>query len=277
MTKKRQTRRPSRLIYLLILLIGIGVMAFPFISQFMYWQASNVTIQNFSEEVKQLDAGEVEERMALAHAYNYTIDDTNLHDPYSDELQEEGKAEYARMLEVNEQIGTVNIPKISLDLPIYAGTNEAVLQKGVGHLEGTSLPVGGTSTHSVITAHRGLPTARLFTDLDKLAVGDRFYIENISGILAYQVDQIEVIEPDDFTELLIEAGEDYFTLLTCTPYMINSHRLIVRGIRIPYTPQVQEQDLLNHQNQHLYLILFTLNITLIILILIVIFIRRKTS
>lgn len=277
MTTNRQTRRPSRLIYLLILIFGIAVMAFPFASQFIYWQASNVTIENFSEEIKKLDNAEIAERMALAHAYNYSIDDTYLHDPYSEEEQEEGKAEYARMLEIKEQIGTVNIPKISLNLPIYAGTTEAVLQKGVGHLEGTSLPVGGTSTHSVITAHRGLPTARLFTDLDKLTVGDRFYIENINGIMAYQIDQVMIIDPNDFTELMIEAGEDYFTLLTCTPYMINSHRLIVRGYRIPYTAQVQEQDILNYQNQHFYLILFFVNLTLIILVLLVIYIRKKTQ
>ena len=138
------------------------------------------------------------------------------------------------MLEVREMIGHIEIPKIGQDLPVYAGTSEEVLQKGVGHLEGTSLPVGGNSTHSVLTAHSGLPEATLFTELRKLEIGDKFYIHNIKEILAYQVDQIKVVEPTDFNDLLIDPGHDYVTLLTCTPLMINTHRLLVRGHRVEY-------------------------------------------
>ena len=136
----------------------------------------------------------------------------------------------------------MTIPKINQDLPIYAGSGEENLQRGVGHLEGTSLPVGGASTHAVLTAHRGLPTARLFTDLDKMRRGDRFYIEHLGGKLAYQVDDIKVITPDRLEELSIVPDEDYVTLLTCTPYMINSHRLLVRGKRIPYKESVEHKD-----------------------------------
>ena len=170
-----------------------------------------------------------------------------LEDPYTQEEKEAGLAEYARMLEVNEQMGHVQIPKIGLDAPIYAGTSETVLQKGIGHMEGTSLPVGGESTHSVITGHRGLPSAELFTELDELEIGDKFYIKYIGGTLAYEVDQIKVVEPTDFSQITIEEGQDYLTLLTCTPYMVNSHRLLVRGHRTEYVEAIQEKEIRENQ------------------------------
>ena len=145
------------------------------------------------------------------------------------------------MLELRTKIGTIEIPSIDVDLPIYAGTNEEILQKGCGHLEGTSLPIGGESSHTVITAHSGLPTARLFTDLEKVEMGDKFYINYIGGVLAYQVDHIDVIDPSDFSQLLVVPGKDYATLLTCTPIMINTHRLIVRGHRVPYVPEEDDK------------------------------------
>lgn len=220
-------------------ILGVAFILFPIVSQWVYYQASQVMIDEFEEKVETIDRTEIDRRIELAHAYNETVDLDDLQDPFTD-LQKEGRAEYARMLEVNEQIGHVIIPTIGEQVPVYAGTSENVLQKGAGHLEGTSLPVGGASTHSVITAHRGLPTARLFTDLDKMALGDIFYMRNIEGVLAYQVDLIEVIEPDEFDAIRVESGEDYLTLLTCTPYMINSHRLIVRGVRVPI-PEEEEQ------------------------------------
>jgi len=186
--------------------------------------------------VGKLSKEEIEERIKLAKAYNSTLDPSKLSDPYSKEEKNRGVAEYARMLQVGELIGHVEIPKIDENLPIYAGTSEDILQKGAGHLEGSSLPVGGEGTHSVITAHRGLPTAALFTKLDKLQKGDVFFIHNIQTVLAYEVDQILVVEPSDFSPILVESGKDYVTLLTCTPYMVNSHRLLVRGHRIEYTP-----------------------------------------
>ena len=129
-------------------------------------------------------------------------------------------------------------------------TNEEILQKGAGHLEGTSLPIGGASTHTVITAHSGLPTAKLFTDLEKVKMGEKFYIENIAGTLAYQVDHIDVIEPSNFEQLLVVKDKDYATLLTCTPIMINTHRLIVRGHRVPYVPEVDD-DIMRDKGKNL--------------------------
>lgn len=171
------------------------------------------------------------------------------------------------MLEVHEQIGHIKIPRINVNIPTYAGTSEEVLQKGAGHLEGTSLPIGGNYTHSVITAHSGLPKAKLFTDLEDLRIGDKFYFYNIEGVLAYQVDQIKVVEPADFSDLLIEPGHDYMTLLTCTPIMINSHRLLVRGHRVDYDP-LEEQHLDDLSAKALY-IKYAFYIIIILLIVLI--------
>ncbi len=152
-----------------------------------------------------------------------------------------GVENYARMLEVREKIGYIDVPKINQQIPVYAGTSEDVLQHACGHLEGTSLPIGGKDTHAVITAHRGLPQVKLFRDLDKMEVGDLFFFTNVKETLAYKVDQILVVEPWNFEPVLVVEGKDLMTLLTCTPYMINSHRLLVRGHRVPYVPEVKEE------------------------------------
>ena len=139
------------------------------------------------------------------------------------------------MMEIGDVIGYLTIPVIDVNLPIYYGTSQEVLAKGVGYVPETSFPLGGESTHSVLTGHRGLPEAKLFTDMDKVEEGDQFYIHVLDEILAYQVDQIKVVDPDDTSDLDIVQGEDYVTLVTCTPYAINSHRLLVRGHRVEYT------------------------------------------
>ena len=233
---KGKSWKKTKLPFIFVFLIGFCIMIYPFVSQWYYRVDSGKRIENFEKEAGKLSKEEIEERIKLAKAYNSTLDPSKLSDPYSKEEKNKGVAEYARMLQVGELIGHVEIPKIDENLPIYAGTSEDILQKGAGHLEGSSLPVGGEGTHSVITAHRGLPTAALFTKLDKLQKGDVFFIHNIQTVLAYEVDQILVVEPSDFSPILVESGKDYVTLLTCTPYMVNSHRLLVRGYRIEYTP-----------------------------------------
>ena len=215
--------------------------------------------------------------MDLAHAYNESLSGEIADDPYTRKKQEEGRKEYARMLEVEEMIGHVEIPRIDQDLPIYAGTSEDVLQKGVGHLEGTSLPVGGNSTHSVLTAHTGLPEATLFTHLTELEIGDKFYIHNIEGVMAYQVDQIKVIEPSNFSDLEVVPGHDYVTLLTCTPIMINTHRLIVRGHRVPYVPAVDEELIRTNRANWMFRILFFVALFLILVLIIRLIKLRKEN
>lgn len=238
---KNKNKNKKKWPFVLLFIVGFLVMIYPIVSNFYYRIEATNEIAKFNEGVSKLDENEIYRRIELARAYNKTLDPSRLADPYTKE-EKEGIAEYARMLEVHEQIGHVEIPKIHQDLPIYAGTSEVVLQKGAGHLEGTSLPIGGDSTHTVITAHRGLPKAKLFRDLNKLEKGDIFYIHNIETVLCYKVDRILTVEPSNFEPILVSDGKDEATLLTCTPYMINSHRLLVTGHRIPYTAPIPEES-----------------------------------
>ncbi|MBP2015570.1 class C sortase [Anaerococcus degeneri] len=233
----RQMR--SRLIFMAIFTLGLLIFSYPLISQKYYEIKAEDEVITFTKAAKDLAPEDLDKRMALAAAYNRTLDPSRLADPYTD-MEKAGRAEYARMLEVEEMVGHIRIPKIKVDIPIRAGSSEDVLQKGAGHLEGTSLPIGGDSTHTVITAHRGLPNAKLFRNLDQLAYGDIFYITNIKETIAYKVDKIQVVEPSDFEPVLVVERKDYATLLTCTPYMINSHRLLVRGVRIPYQEAIDD-------------------------------------
>lgn len=248
--KKARKRRKKQWPFLVVFILGLLVMSYPLVSRFYYRIESTQQVEYFDDEKKKLTEAEVRKRIELANAFNKSLNNVISTDPYVKKRMEAGRQEYARMLEINELIGHVEIPKIDTDIPIYAGTVEDVLQKGAGHLEGTSLPVGGSSTHTVITAHSGLPTAKLFTDLSKLRVGDKFFIHNLSRVLAYEVDQIKTVEPSNFSDLLIVPHKDYATLLTCTPIMINTHRLLVRGHRVPYNPH--EFDSLNKKNKKIF-------------------------
>lgn len=248
-----------------LFLLGLAIASYPIISRLYYRMEASDQVTSFEERKADLPSAEVLERIELAKGYNQTLDPSRIGDPYTQQ-EKEGVAEYARMLELQEKIGHVEIPKIGEDLPVYAGTAESILQKGAGHLEGTSLPIGGESTHTVLTAHRGLPSAKLFSDLDKLEVGDRFYIHNIQTVLAYKVDQILVVGPSDFEPVLVVEGKDYATLLTCTPYMINSHRLLVRGERIDYVPAVEEQEIAVNRQTWMYQQLFYVTLAVLVLV-----------
>lgn len=232
-------RTRDRIVFMGIFILGLLIFSYPLISQKYYEIKAEDDVITFVKAAKELAPEDLDRRMALAAAYNRTLDPSRLADPYTD-MEKAGRAEYARMLEVEEMVGHIKIPKIKVDIPIRAGTSEDVLQKGAGHLEGTSLPIGGNSTHTVIAAHRGLPNAKLFRNLDQLAYGDVFYITNIKETIAYKVDKIQVVEPSDFEPVLVVENKDYATLLTCTPYMINSHRLLVRGVRIPYQEAIDD-------------------------------------
>lgn len=266
MSKSTGKRRVWPLVVLFI--IGFVIMMYPIISNYYYRIEANNQILEFTENAKRLDNNEILHRIELAEAYNSVLDPSRLSDPYT-EKEKEGIAEYARMLEVKEKLGFVEIPKIDTNLPIYAGTSNEVLNKGVGHLEGTSLPIGGKSTHTVLTAHRGLPSARLFRDLDKLQKGDIFYVHNIQTVLAYEVDQILTVDPSNFDPVLVADGEDYATLLTCTPYMINSHRLLVRGHRVPYVAPVKEDSrtLISLGLEYRDILAFTIPLSVVLFVL----------
>ena len=238
MSKKK---KKSNKLFIFIFILGLAIMTYPMISNWYYRIESNNQVADYKEARDLLSDEEIQRRIRLAKIYNDNLGNVTPKDPYSEEEKHKAIENYAQMLELRTKIGVISIPSIDVELPIYAGTNEEILQKGAGHLEGTSLPIGGESTHTVITAHSGLPSARLFTDLQKVKMGEKFYIDNIAGTLAYEVDHIDVIDPSDFSQLLVVPGKDYATLLTCTPIMINTHRLIVRGHRVPYVPEVDEK------------------------------------
>lgn len=228
----RRLRRgaASTIILILVFLAGLSLLLYPTVSD--YWNSLHQSraITEYAEQVAGLDDDVYEQIWADARSYNQALPAKE--DRY--EMTDEEREEYESLLNVsgNGMIGYVEISKIGCSLPIYHGTDEAVLQIAVGHIEGTSLPVGGESTHAVISGHRGLPSARLFTDLDQLAEGDTFVLRILDETLTYEVDQIRIVEPQEIGELEIVEGEDYCTLVTCTPYGINTHRLLVRGHRV---------------------------------------------
>ncbi|MGM9538976.1 MAG: class C sortase [Candidatus Onthomonas sp.] len=220
----------STIVLFLVFFVGLSLLLYPTVSD--YWNSLHQSraIATYAEEVANLDGDHYDRLWADAEAYNRTLPDKENRYRLSDEEREE----YESLLNVsgNGIIGYIEIPEINCSLPIYHGTDEAVLQIAVGHIEGTSLPVGGEGTHCVLSGHRGLPSAKLFTDLDKLKEGDIFMLRVLDETLTYEVDRILIVEPDEVDALEMEAGKDYCTLVTCTPYGINTHRLLVRGHRI---------------------------------------------
>lgn len=256
----RKKQGKKEMVFIIALFItGLLIAVYPLTAQVYHFYLAQQNIETFEKEREHVEYEDVQRRIYLAEIYNETLNSlgqTGLVDPFS-ELEKEARAEYARMLKLEEMIGHVSIPKIDTKIPLYAGTSESILQRGAGHLEGTSLPVGGQSTHAVITAHRGLPQARLFTDLDKLKEGDLFYVTNIRDTLAYQVDQIQVIEPHQVEVLHIQEERDIVTLLTCTPYMINSHRLLVTGHRVEYIQELAEEQAVQGRNDTLVVLILS--------------------
>ena len=220
----------STILLVFILLIGLSLLLYPTVSD--YWNSFHQTraIATYAENVAKLDNNQYDQLWEDARAYNEALCFRS--NPYY--LSEEQKAQYESLLDVSGLgvMGYIEIPEIDVSLPIYHGTEESVLQIAVGHLEWTSLPVGGESTHCVLSGHRGLPSAKLFTNLDKLREGDTFLLRVLDEVLTYEVDQILIVEPQETAALQIEEGKDYCTLVTCTPYGINTHRLLVRGHRI---------------------------------------------
>ena len=230
----------------LIFLLGLGIMLYPLISNAYIEYKQKSVITNYEETVKEMPKDTINEELERASEYNKLLIGTAIvTDPFDPEAQKklEESSDYFNILNLDEKglMGYVVIPKIDVNLPIYHGTSEEVLQKGVGHLQNTSLPVGGESTHAVLSGHTGLSSAKLFTDLDKLEEGNIFYIKTLGETFAYEVDQIKIVEPHETSDLLIESDKDYVTLVTCTPYSINTHRLLVRGTRVPYTEEVEEE------------------------------------
>ena len=224
-------KKLTTVLLLLVMFTGLSLLLYPTVSD--YWNSYHQSraIAAYTEGVSQMDAAEYGSMMEDAEAYNSRLLEKKENRYRLTEAEEE---EYNSLLDVTGTgiMGYVEIPKLKMSLPIYHGTEDTVLQIAVGHLEGSSLPLGGSGTHCVLTGHRGLPSAKLFSNLDEMEEGDTFSIHVLDRTLTYQVDQIRIVEPREVEDLEIEEGKDYCTLLTCTPYGINSHRLLVRGYRI---------------------------------------------
>ena len=227
---KKKKNLASTLVIILVLLVGVGIIAYPTFSDWWNSFHQSRAIASYTEAVEEMDTEIIDSMLKEAEEYNKRL----LKKANRYTLSEEEIEEYRSLLDLsgNGVMGYIQIKSIGVNLPIYHGTEESVLQIAIGHIEGTSLPVGGASTHTALSGHRGLPSAKLFSDLDKLKEGDIFTVTVLNRTITYEIDQIDVVLPEEVSGLSITAGKDYCTLITCTPYGINTHRMLVRGSRI---------------------------------------------
>ena len=275
-------RKIFNILFALMFLIGFGILVYPTVSDQWNTYRQSKLISNYESTVEEMTEVDFTEEWEKAKAFDATLIQNNLYgDVFGEDNGELENTEYWKVLNVY-----LSIPKINVKNAIYHGTGDKVLQTGIGHLNGTKLPIGGESTHSVLAAHRGLPTARLFTDVDQLRKGDMFYIHVLDEVLAYQVDQIlDMVDKDDHEALAnalqIEEGKDQVTLFTCTPYGVNSHRLLVRGTRVPYSGEeevetsVAETMLKSVQNYYMIYLILGLSITFLIILFMRFLFKKK--
>lgn len=282
-------RKISTFLFGLLFLIGFGILIYPTVSNQWNTYRQNQLISSYYNTIQDMEPEDFTSEWEKAKAFNDTIQQNNLYgDVFGEDENDIKDTEYWKILNVADDgvMGYLSIPKINIKLAIYHGTGDDELQTGVGHLNGTKLPIGGESTHSVLAAHRGLPSAKLFTDIDQLKAGDKFYIHVLDEVLAYKVDQIlPMVDKDDHETLekalQIEEGKDQVTLFTCTPYGVNSHRLLVRGTRVPYngeedaTESVTDSMVKAIQNYYMLYLILGLSITILVIILLRFLSKRK--
>lgn len=274
-------KKISAILFGLLFLVGFGILIYPTVSNQWNTYRQSQLISNYQSVVQDMTPEDFTQEWERAEAFNATITQNNLYsDVFGESTTDLQSTEYWKVLnEAGDGImGYLSIPKINIKLAIYHGTADDVLQTGVGHLNGTKLPIGGESTHCVVAAHRGLPSAKLFTDIDQLRNGDKFYIHVLDQVLAYEVDQIlPMVDKDDHetleNALKIEEGKDQVTLFTCTPYGVNSHRLLVRGTRVPYNGEEEVTgsvaDTMLHAIQNYYMLYLLLGIAITVLIIVI--------
>lgn len=250
-------KKTNKIFIVIIFLFGLSLLLYPFIANQWNGYRQKRLISSYDQTVAEQEASEgidYEAEWERAEAYNEALLPSILPDSFAVAEASGEDEEYMSCLNItgNGMMGKVEIPKIDITIPIFHTTEEEVLQNAAGHLEGSSLPIGGENSHAVISAHRGLPSAALFTDLDKLEEGDHFLLHILDDTLCYQVDKISVVEPEDTAVLAVEDGEDLVTLLTCTPYGVNSHRLLVRGHRVSYELEEIKDEKLSLANMSLH-------------------------
>lgn len=282
-------RKLSTILFGLMFLVGFGILIYPTVSDQWNTYRQNRLISSYETVVEDLTQEDFTAEWEKARQFNDTIKQNDLYsDVFGEDNGELENTDYWKILNIAKDgvMGYLSIPKINIKIAIYHGTGDEVLQTGIGHMNGTKLPIGGESTHSVLAAHRGLPSARLFTDIDQLRKGDMFYIHVLDETLAYQVNEIwDMVDKDDMDTLgeamKIDEGEDEVTLFTCTPYGVNSHRLLVQGIRVPYNGEeeaetsVAETMLRTVQNYYMLYLLLGLSVTLLIILFMRFLFRRK--
>ena len=275
----------------LMFLTGFGILAYPTVSDQWNTYRQSRLISDYENVVAEMEPEDYTREWEAARSFNDTITSNNLYwDVFGEEAGELQETEYWHILNAagDGVMGYMSIPKINIKLAIYHGTGDDVLQTGIGHLHGTRLPIGGESTHSVLAAHRGLPSARLFTDVDQMVRGDRIYIRILDETLAYEVDQILPMVDKDDMETLQEAlsireGEDHITLFTCTPYGVNSHRLLVRGVRVPYNGEEEiastpvDTMLRAVQNYYMLYLILGLSVTILVILIMRFLFRPRRS
>lgn len=284
-------RKLSGILFGLLFLTGFGILVYPTVSNQWNTYRQSRLISDYEKVVSDMKPEDYTEEWEAAREFDSTLVQNNIYGDVfgSDDTQIED-TDYWKVLNVAEDgvMGYLSIPKINVRLAIYHGTAEDVLQTGIGHMNGTSLPIGGESTHSVLAAHRGLPAARLFTDIDQMQQGDMFYIHVLDETLAYQVDQIlDMVEKDDHETLEdalhIQEGKDQVTLFTCTPYGVNSHRLLVRGTRVPYNGEEETENtpvdsmLRAIQNYYMLYLILGLAVTLLVILIMKFLFDRKNK
>ena len=266
----------STIFIILIFLVGLGFISYPTVSNLWNQAHQSRAIATYSKQVEKLDDSENKKMLKAARKYNKSLLKKSDHWKFS----KKDKKKYESLLDVSGTgiMGYIEAPKIDCSLPIYHGTDEGALQIAIGHLEGSSLPVGGKSTHCVLSGHRGLPSARLFTDLDQMEEGDIFILNILGRKLAYEVDQIKVVLPEEMSDLEIEEGKDLCTLVTCTPYGINTHRLLVRGHRTEYVEKKvaeEKKEVQTKKTDIRLMIAGGAGVLMLLIIIIVIVIKRR--
>lgn len=287
--EKRITDKITLIISILFILIGTIIFLYPTVSNYLAEKNQVEIIREYEEMVVQIDENQINEEVQKAKTYNENLSGEPVHDPFVAGSGYALPENYTEVLNISKDgvMAYIEIPKISVYLPIYHGTSNEVLEKGVGHIQTTSVPIGGESTHSVLTGHTGLPSAELFTRLDELGVGDIFYIHVLNEVLTYKIYETKVILPDDIDELQITSGRDLITLVTCTPYGVNTHRLLVKAERTEYEEYVTDEKEINtdssnsenkeEKNYYIEGIKIGISIFIVIIIIIFIIIKKKSK
>lgn len=289
--RNKMKRKISGILFGLLFLIGFGILAYPTVSNQWNTYRQSRLISNYEQVVSDMQPEDYTKEWEAAREFDSTLVQNNIYgDVFGSDDVDMKDTDYWKVLNVagDGVMGYLSIPKINIKLAIYHGTAEDVLQTGIGHMNGTSLPIGGESTHSVLAAHRGLPAARLFTDIDQLKQRDMFYIHVLDETMAYQVDQIlDMVDKDDHETLeealQIQEGEDQVTLFTCTPYGVNSHRLLVRGTRVPYNGEEEVEStpvdsmLRAIQNYYMLYLILGLAVTLLVILIMKFLFDRKNK